>query len=353
MRVLVLNAGSSSLKWAVLESTTEEAIAGADEPRAEDLSGQVASCIARAGKIDAVGHRVVHAGSALRVATRIDDGVRQKLAAAAELDPLHAPLALAAIDAARAALPNVPQVAALDSAFHTTIPEPAARYPLAPELGEPKKLGFHGLSAAWSVRRARELLGRMPRRLLVCHIGSGSSLTAVEDGRSIDTTMGMTPLDGMMMATRSGALDPGLVLHLAHARGLADLERALSQRSGLRGVSGVSDDLREVLAAMDRGDARARLAYEMLLVSFCRCAGAMIGALRGLDTVAFTGGAGEGSARLRADACARLAWAGVRLDPSANAAKGDRTIGEGALVIHAREDLSILAEVVRVVGGSS
>jgi acetate kinase len=388
MRVLVLNAGSSSLKWAILDSRTEETLAGGEEPRAADFDRQMAACIAKASAVDgrgavarpvdgrgsvarpvdgrgsvarpvdAVGHRVVHAGSAIRAAVRIDDAVRLDLGAAAELDPLHAPVALAAIDAARAALPGVPQVAALDTAFHATIPEPAARYALPAELGDRRKLGFHGLSVAWSVRRARELLGRAPGRLVVCHIGSGSSLTAVANGRSIDTTMGMTPLDGVMMATRSGALDPGLVLYLVRRSGMGaeDVERALSERAGLYGVSGISGDLREVLASMDRGDARARLAYDMLVYSLCRNVGAMVAALEGLDAIAFTGGAGEGSARLRADVCARLGWAGVRLDPASNESKGDRVIGSGAataLLIRAREDLSILAEVVRVLGGST
>jgi acetate kinase len=357
MRVLVLNAGSSSLKWALLDSRTEEAIASGDEPRAADLERQIGSSIVKAGRVDAVGHRVVHAGSALRAAVRIDDGVRRKLEDATELDPLHAPIALAAIDAARAALPSVPQVAAFDTAFHATIPEHAARYALPPEMTSLYKLGFHGLSVAWAVRRVGELLGRAPERLLVCHLGSGSSLTAVRGGRSLDTTMGVTPLDGVMMATRSGGVDPGLLLYLVRHAGLspADLERALSERSGLLGVSGVSGDLRKVIAAMDGGDARARLAYDMLVWSFRRSAGAMIAALEGLDAIAFTGGAGEGSARLRADVCARLAWAGVRLDAAANQGTGDRVIGTGvtsALVVHAREDLAILAEVVRVLGGS-
>jgi acetate kinase len=357
VKVLVLNVGSSSLKWAAVDSRTEQAEKSGDEPRAADLAAQVRAVVARAGAVEAVGHRVVHGGAILREAARIDDAVRRTLASAAELDPLHGPAALEGIDAARGALPDVPHVAALDTAFHATIPERAARYALPEGIvarGNVRKLGFHGLSVAWSTRRAGELLGRVPGRLLVCHIGSGTSLTAVKDGRSIDTTMGMTPLDGVMMGTRSGSVDPGVILHvLRHLEMRAsDVERALSERSGLLGVSGVSSDLREVLAAADRGNARARLAYDMLVWSLCKSAGAMIAALEGLDAMVFTGGAGEGSARLRADTCAKLAWTGVRLDP--NEGKGDRIIGTGpppALVIHAREDLAILSDVLRVLGG--
>jgi acetate kinase len=362
VNVLALNVGSSSLKWSVLDAGTERTLASGEEPRDGDIAAHISACVRQAGvgTVSAVGHRIVHGGPILREAVLVDEAVRRTLAAATELDPLHAPQALAGIDAARRALPNVPQVAVLDTAFHATIPEHAARYALPEGLAQRanvRKLGFHGLSVAWSVRRTGELLGHHPERLLVCHLGSGSSLTAVKGGRSVDTTMGMTPLDGVMMATRTGNLDPGAVLHLVRRLGMsaADVERALSERSGLLGVSGVSADLREVLAAADRGNERARLAYDMLVYSICRNAGAMIAAMEGLDAIAFTGGAGEGSPRLRADVCAKLGWTGVRVDASANDGTEDRTIGAGtvrALVIHAREDLSVLSEVVRVLGGS-
>jgi acetate kinase len=365
MNVLVLNYGSSTLKWALLRASDEALLdSGLLEmcPKPDQARAAFEAHLSARSLSDvvAVGHRVVQGGTRFRAPVRIDAQVREALAALAPLDPLHAPVALAGIDAALAAMPAVPHVAAFDTAFHATIPAASALYPIPHEMSakaDVRKLGFHGLSVAYAARRVGDLLGSAPARLLVLHLGSGASLTAVKDGASFDTTMGMTPLDGVMMATRSGALDPGLVFFLERRLDLSpsDLERVLNERSGLLGVSGVSSDLRVVLAAADRGDARARLAYEMLVVSLRRQSGAMIGALGGLDALVFTGGMGEGSPRVRKDLCEGLAYVGVRLDPRANEApSGDRAIGAlgstPAFVVHAREDLSILRDVVRVLG---
>ncbi len=355
----MLNVGSSSLKWSVVGLDGEVHPLGGTEPALPSESAgcraRVAAVAARAGEVQAVGHRWVHGGSVFRRAVVIDDEVRAALAGLVELDPLHARPALAAIDAARAVLPGVPHVAAFDTEFHATLPEDAAIYPLPEEWNTRyaiRRYGFHGLSVAYAVGRARGLLGALPRRLVVAHLGSGSSITAVLDGRSIDTTMGMTPLDGMMMATRSGALDPGVVLHLA-ARGLSwdQIEEGLQHRSGLSTAAPGAGDLREVRRKAEAGDAQARLALAQLLRYWRRTCGAMVGSLGGLDGLVFTGGIGEHDARFRADASLALAYAGLALDEGANVqGEGDRRISPtnapvAVLVVTAREDLQVAQEI--------
>jgi len=360
-RVLVLNAGSSTLKWtlfdggtrATLDAGTEE-WAGAPLPaRAE----QARAVLRRIGRADAVGHRVVHGGTRFPRATVIDDKVRDELELLAALDELHMRPALAGIDTVAAEWPQVRQVAAFDTAFHASMPAPAAGYALPAEWSEEwglRRFGFHGLSVQYALAQAERLLGAAPARLIVCHLGSGCSITAVAGGRSIDTTMGFTPLEGVMMATRSGSVDPGLLLHLL-ARcgvGLDELRDALANRSGLLGVSGVSGDLRQVLAAADGGSARARLAYDRFVWTLRRAVGAMAAVLDGADAIVFTGGIGENSARVRTDVAGALAFAGLRLGAD-SAGTGDRLISDGdsriaALVVYAREDLVILDEVVRL-----
>ena len=370
-RALVLNAGSSTLKWSLLETGGEQRLltggtldwhGGGPDPAglAEQLRQVLREAAAR-GPAGAVGHRVVHGGADFRGPVRISAEVRQALGGLAELDPLHTAAALAGIDAVAAAAPELPQVAAFDTSFHATLPEAAALYPLPWEWTERhglRRYGFHGLSVSYASRRAAELLGRIPDRLLVCHLGSGCSLTAVAGGRSVDTSMGMTPLEGVMMATRAGSVDPGLLLHLQRRCGidLDALEDGLQHRSGLLGVSGAGADLRQVLAAADGGSRRAELAYDLFVHSLVRGAGAMIAALGGLDALVLTGGIGEHSARLRGDFLDRLAFAGVRGDGAANqaaAGSGDREISPAgaavrAFTIAAREDLAVLRELLRV-----
>jgi acetate kinase len=290
----------------------------------------------------------------------VDTGARAELERLAALDPLHMRPALAGIDAVTAEFPTIRQVAAFDTAFHATMPEAAAGYALPYEWSERwglKRFGFHGLSVQYSVERARALLDRTPARLVVCHLGSGCSITAVADGRSVDTTMGFTPLEGVMMATRSGSVDPGVLLYLQTQCGVAvaELADALANRSGLLGVSGVSGDLRRVLSAAEADSPRARLAYDRFIWSLRRAVGAMAAVLDGVDALLFTGGIGENSARVRSDVSAALAFAGLRLQPDeAQPTRGDRLISAvdsrvAALVIQAREDLVILAEVLRLI----
>lgn len=361
--ILVLNAGSSSLKWAVLDLASE-AVEVRDAATWEGSAGghhetELRAVLARVPPVDAVGHRVVHGGAAFREAVVVDERVREAIAALAEIAPLHNLAALAGIDAITRALPGLPQVAAFDTAFHATIPDAAAVYPLPREWTRRwglRRFGFHGLSVQYAVRRGREMLGAMPRRLVVCHLGAGCSVTAVAEGRSVDTSMGFTPLEGLMMAQRSGSVDPGLLLSLLrrHSVTVDDLDDALNERSGLLGVSGVSADLRAVTAAADTGDPRAALAEAMFLHRLIGAIGAMAAVLGGLDALVFTGGIGEHSPRVRRAVADALGYVGLRLDEARNASPtGDTDVAAGdsgvrVLVVAAREDLAILGEVRRL-----
>ncbi len=362
MRVLVLNAGSSTLKWTLLDGANRATLeTGSEAWEATELdrrAAQVRATLRGVSRFDAVGHRVVMGGSRFAKAVAIDRSVRADLERLAALDRLHMLPALAGIDAVSAEFSTLTQVAAFDTAFHSTMPEAAAGYGLPFEWSERwgiKRFGFHGLSVQYSLERARVLLDRTPARMIVCHLGSGCSISALAAGRSVDTTMGFTPLEGVMMATRSGSVDPGVLLYLqAHCGvGLEELKDALAKRSGLLGVSGVSGDLREVIGAMDAGSPRARLAYDRFIWTLRRAVGAMAGVLDGVDVLVFTGGIGENSARVRQDVASALSFAGLRLADQGSD-RSDRLISAAdsrvrALVINAREDLVILGEVLRTV----
>lgn len=354
-RALVLNTGSSSLKWSLFEQG-DEAVAGGNEPwssNAESSRGeQIRRVLERVPAFDAVGHRVVHGGTRFRQAVVIDETVHRELVALSALDPEHMRASLAAIDAVRASAPGVTQVAAFDTAFHRSIPQAAAGYGLPFEWTERwglYRFGFHGLSVEYAAGRVAQMLGQMPGRTIVCHLGSGCSVTALEHGRSLDTSMGFSPLEGPMMATRSGSIDPGLLLYLQEHCGvsIAELRDTLTRRSGLYGVSGVSGDLREVLEAADRGSARAELAHQRFVLGVRRALGAMVGVLGGVDALVFTGGIGENSARVREASASALAFAGLRLDHEANASPvtdRDVSLRESSvrvLVIRSREELVI------------
>jgi acetate kinase len=363
--VLVLNSGSSSLKWSVLDAASEAVVRegsatweGTEHGRHE---AEIAAALRNAPDVDAIGHRVVHGGSRYRRAILVDDAVRSGLAELTALAPLHNPAALAGIEAATRRYPDVPQVATFDTAFHATIPDAAALYPLPWEWTQAwglRRFGFHGLSVQYAVRRATELRGRLPPRLVVAHLGSGCSVSAVAEGRSVDTSMGFTPLEGLMMARRSGSVDPGLLVYLLSQGDLdaAALDAGLNDRSGLLGVSGVSSDMRKVQASADQGDERAILAIEIFVHRLVAAIGSMAAVLGGLDALVFTGGIGEHSPRIRAAVASRLGHLGLTLDADANArAETDADVTTAAstasiLVITAREDLAVLTEVSRVCG---
>lgn len=365
--VLVVNAGSSSLKLAVLngagkvtaELEIERWDGSADHDELTDfLAGQGAG-----GGIRAVGHRVVHGGRSYTGPVLIDAAVLAGIEALTDLAPLHQPRALAGIEAVSGLLPDVPAVACFDTAFHAGLPAAAATYALPAQWTRQfglRRYGFHGLSHAYAARRAAQVLGLGPDaarlRVVTCHLGAGASLAAVLGGRSVDTTMGFTPLEGLVMATRSGSVDPGLIVWLAQHGGLsvAQLADGLDRRSGLAGVADLasgSGDLRDVRAAAQAGSESARLAIEVYLHRLRREIAAMAAAMNGLDVLVFTGGVGEHDPAVRAETAAGLAFLGVAVDPDANRdAAGDIEISApGAPVrtlrITAREDLEIARQV--------
>lgn len=361
VRVLVVNAGSSSLKLRVVdEAAGLTATADLPAPGGTIDQGQLAAALPGPGGADAIGYRIVHGGTFFTGPVRVDDTVIARLAALTDLAPLHQPKSLAALAAVRQALPDLPGVACFDTAFHATIPPAARTYALPREWRQRwalRRYGFHGLSHAYCSRRAAQLAGGSgpARRIVTCHLGAGASLAAVLDGVSVDTTMGFTPLEGLVMATRSGSVDPGLVLWLEEHAGTppAELAATLEHRSGLLGLAGTAD-MRAVLAGAEAGEEAAQLALGVYSHRLRAAIAAMTAALGGLDVLVFTGGVGENSAGVRAAAASGLGYLGVELDPAANdGAAGEQDIGRpGAaarvFVIPAREDLEIAAQVRHV-----
>jgi acetate kinase len=316
------------------------------------------------GRIAVIGHRVVHGGIAFQETTRITDDVRAEIRKYCEFAPEHNRLELEAIEESGQIFgPAVPQVAVFDTAFHTSIPQAAAVYPGPYEWYEKgiRRYGFHGISHQYASRRAALILGRdaSTLRLVSCHLGNGASLAAVRFGKSVDTTMGFTPLEGLMMGTRSGSVDPGILIYLVRHQGCRadELDRLLNRESGLKGVSGISGDMREILAAVERGEARARLAFEVYAHRLCREIGGMVASLGGMDALVFTAGIGENCSPLRAAVCEQLGFLGIRLDAGKNhhpAMDSDIAAAESpvrVLVIRADEDWEIARECHRICGG--
>ncbi len=363
MRVWVVNAGSSSLKLSLLD----------EHDRVEYSTnlpvelGHVDEAALRAqldhgGPVDAVGHRIVHGGSGFIDPVVVDHDVERRLRALIDLAPLHQPAALHVLKAVGRLLPGVLQVGCFDTAFHASIPAAAATYALPLEWRrrwDLRRFGFHGLSHAYASARTAELSGRAiaDLRIVTCHLGAGASLAAVAGGRSVDTTMGFTPLEGLVMATRSGSVDPGLMLWLADHAGIptAELGDALEHRSGLLGLTG-SDEMETVLAAEDAGDETAELGVAVYLHRLRAGIAAMASAMDGLDALVFTGGVGENAPSIRARAADGLGFLGVEVDPDRNAAAQlDAEIGltnapVRAFAIRAREDIEIARGVRRALG---
>jgi len=348
VRILALNGGSSSFKAAVFDDLREVWTRHGGRDIDHLLDG--------APPVDAVGHRIVHGGRAFQQSVRITRDVRAEIAHLSSFAPEHNVLEVEGIDIATRILgANVPQVAVFDTAFHTTMPREAYVYPgphqwLADGI---RRYGFHGISHQYVSRRAAEMLGRTVP-MVTCHLGNGCSLAAIRDGKSVDTTMGFTPLEGLMMGTRSGSIDPGVLIHLVRhcAYTAEDLDRILNRESGLQGISGLSADMREIEAAMPSND-RARLAFDIFIHRLCAGIASMTASAGGVDAIVFTAGIGENSAAVRTSACARLLWLGVALDESANAATGDRDIAVPSsrvrvLVINTQEEREIAREVQTV-----
>jgi acetate kinase len=382
--VLVVNAGSSSLKMRLLDPH-DVVTWSRDLPPHGDVAGALAGLAAR-GRIDAVGHRFVHGGTVFTAPAVLSPGrpghspgragegarpgeVEDALRALTPLAPLHQPAALAGLHAVRDALPGVAQVACFDTAFHATIPAAAATYAVPAAWRERyhlRRFGFHGLSHAYASRRAAELVGTDPAtptgpagplRVVTCHLGAGASLAAVRGGVSVDTTMGFTPVEGLVMATRSGSVDPGMLIWLLREAGLSaeEVGDALELRSGMLALAGTAD-MRAAVAAAAAGDAAAAAALEVYLHRLRGMVASMAAAAGGIDVLVFTGGVGEGSAPVRAGAAAGLGFLGVAVDEAAAAGGGDHEITAPAspvrtFVVAAREDVEIARGVRAVLTG--
>ena len=367
MRVLVVNAGSSSVKLRLLDDR-DNVLAERDlaAPRARiDPAELRAALDDDLGGADAVGHRIVHGGERFRGPVRIEASVLRALDELTDLAPLHQPKSLAALRAVSEARPGLPAVACFDTAFHATLPAAAATYALPRAWRERwgvRRFGFHGLSHAWIARRTEELCegdarGDSGLRVVSCHLGAGASLCAIHDGRSVDTTMGFTPLEGLVMATRSGSVDPGLLLWLLEREALSERElaEALEHEAGLIGLAGTAD-MRDVVDRAAAGDIDAGLALEVYLHRLRAGIAAMAASLGGIDVLAFAGGVGEHAPAVRAGAARGLSFLGVGLDDEVNhLGTEDREIGTRearvrSFVIEAREDLEIAAQVRSALG---
>jgi acetate kinase len=394
-KILVCNAGSSSLKFSLFDAEDELLLAdggidwlkkparlvfrGANQPeiREELKLEKHADAVARilddlqAGRsaaldsledLRAVGHRVVHGGDRYSSAVLITAEVKRTIEELTELAPLHNPASLDGINAVEQALPNVPQVAAFDTAFHATLSEAARTYPVPKKWTREwgiRRYGFHGLSHSYCTGQAAKMIGRPGLRLVIAHIGNGASVSAVRDGVCADTSMGFTPLEGLMMATRSGTVDPGLLIYLLRHKGLdaEELDNALNYESGLLGISGISSDLRQLLSEVPHNP-DARLAVDVYVHRIVQTIGAMAATLGGIDALVFTAGVGEHAPEIRKRVCEKLKYLGLELDPAANeTCKPDADISMPAskariLVIATREDLTIMRETRRLVGSS-
>lgn len=356
-RLLVLNAGSSSLKASlyllhgpnptvpkkpIWEAHQDGNVLKVKAPRGREVALQLAAAeidaptllaqlwqgearvLSAPHEVTAVGHRVVHGGQAYTQPTFLTQRVRDVIDELSVLAPVHNPPAVKVIDASRTLFPRAPQYAVFDTAFHGTIPAKYAAYAGPYRWFEQgfRRYGFHGINHAYCTQRAAELLNKPVEdsHLIVCHLGNGCSITAVEHGKSVNTTMGFTPLEGLMMGTRSGSVDPGLLLHFIrnHTYAPEELGGVLNKQSGLKGISGISSDMRAVIAAADRGDTRAALAVAMFVSRVCEHVAAMRTALPRLDALVFTAGIGEHAARVRKEVCAALDFMGVALATELN-----------------------------------
>ncbi|MFM5897130.1 MAG: acetate kinase [Dolichospermum sp.] len=365
MKILVLNAGSSSQKSCLYDMTTtipplvpqplwegkinwtqdknqaeitvktaigttlQETIVS-DSPQVQfayllsTLIHGVTQVIDDLSVIDVVGHRIVHGGQEYKEAVIITEKVKQAIARLCILAPAHNPAALAGIEALEKSLGNIPQVAVFDTGFHSTLPDAAAIYPIPYNFAEKgiRRYGFHGISHQYCAHRAAEILGQdlLSLRIITCHLGNGCSLTAIKNGCSIDTTMGFTPLDGLMMGSRSGAIDPSILIYLSRQYNYSseELDNMLNKLSGLAGISGVSSDLRDVIAAKAQSNKRAQLAWDMYVHRLRSGIGAMLASLAGLNVLVFTAGIGENSAEIRQAACQDLAFLGLKIDLEKN-----------------------------------
>jgi acetate kinase len=361
VHVLVLNTGSSSVKYQLIETSTERRIAGG---LVEEVADHADALVAIGEEmsdatIHAVGHRVVHGGERFSEPTLVDDAVVAAVSDLVPLAPLHNPANLLGIQHARRRWPGVPHVAVFDTAFHRTLPPAAFRYAVPEswytDLGV-RRYGFHGTSHQYVARRAADVLGRPLDEvdLITAHLGNGASMAAVARGRCVETSMGLSPLEGLVMGTRSGDIDPAVVAHVSRSTGRDPLEviGELDHASGLRGLSG-SSDMREIIDRCDRGDARAQLALDVFCHRIRKYVGAYLAVLGRCDAIVFTGGIGEHSARVRAEALRNLDGFGIEVDPDRNDAHEQVISADDAsvavLVVPTDEEREIARQTAEVV----
>ncbi len=396
MNVLVINCGSSSLKYQLINSDTEEVMAkglceriGIDgsqlthQPAGKDkvqtvtpmkdhsvavqlvlnaLTDKENGVISSMEEIDAVGHRIVHGGEKFTSAAIVTDEVKKAIADVSDLAPLHNPANLIGIDACQAIMPNVPMVVVFDTAFHQTMPKKAYMYGLPYEYYEKYKVrryGFHGTSHDFVSKHTAEILGkkREDLKIIVCHLGNGASVSAVKNGECVDTSMGLTPLEGLIMGTRSGDIDPAIVSFVAGKEGISmeEMNNVLNKKSGVFGISGLSSDFRDLEAAMNDGNERCKLALETFCYRVAKYVGSYVAAMNGVDAIAFTAGVGENNSKARAEICQYLGYLGITIDETANAVRGeDRIISTKdskvtVLSVPTNEELAIARETVNLV----
>lgn len=368
MNILVLNCGSSSVKYKLIDTTNESALAeggvekigladgflkykrpdgskaikelglvdhkGAVQAILNMLTDKVDGCIENFDQINAVGHRLVHGGEKFNKSVLIDDDVKAMVRECYDLAPLHNPANMTGVEAVTAVLPDVPQVGVFDTAFHQTMPAKSYIYPLPYKYyteDHVRRYGFHGTSHRYVSQRVCEILGVNPaeKKIITCHVGNGGSITAVLNGKSVDTSMGLTPTEGLMMGTRVGDVDPGALIYLMKKHNLSadDMQRIINKESGMLGVSELSSDMREIEAAVNEGNERATLGLEVYEQRIIKLIGAYAAEMGGVDIIVFTGGVGENQAGLRADVCRPLAFMGVKVNEELNAkTRGTETV---------------------------
>ena len=366
--VFVVNSGSSSIKWELVDVESAQKLRGGiverigEAGRVADHAAAMTAILDELGdaRPEAIGHRVVHGGSVFRAATLVTDEVERKIDELSALAPLHNPANLAGIRAARAAFPGVPNVAVFDTAFHQSLAPEAYTYAIDAQLAAAhgvRRYGFHGTSYQYVSRKTAELLGRDDLKLIVFHLGNGASACAIDSGRSVETSMGMTPLEGLVMGTRSGDLDPGALFHLGRAGlGLPELDTLLNRRSGMLGLSG-RGDMRDVQQAAEAGDAAAQAALDVYHHRLRHYLGAYLVLLGSADAIVFTAGVGENSPVTRAAAVRGLEGFGIRLDEQLNAARGNgaRIVSSTGspvkvLVVPTNEELEIARQSAALLG---
>ena len=399
MNILVLNCGSSSVKYKLIDVDSKTTLAEGgvekvglpgsflkfklpdgdkktiempipDHKKATNdilniLTDPTFGCIKSFDEINAVGHRVVHGGEKFNKSVKIDDEVIEKIKECYDVAPLHNPANMTGIEAITELMPGVPQVAVFDTAFHQTMPKEAYMYALPYELYEKyaiRRYGFHGTSHRYVSRRACDFLG-LPfdkQRVITCHIGNGGSITAVLDGKSIDTSMGLTPVEGLMMGTRVGDVDPGALTFIMDKEHLTtkQLSDLINKKSGVAGISGISSDMRDIDAAIEKGDERAKLALDMYIYRIIKYVGAFAAVLNGVDVIVFTGGVGENQQVLRKRVCDHLSYLGVKIDDDVNfSSRGEEKLISAAdskvkvVVIPTDEELMIARDTEAIVNG--